>query len=254
MAELFEILTGAASAWGWAWIVGAAFLAGFLRGFVGFGGALAVVMTLSVVLGPLAAVAISFLSGFPATLQLLPVAWRESERAFVIPFGLATFIGAPLGAWVLVSSDPAIIKIGISIFVLVMVLMLHRNWRFGGATGSLYLFVAGAASGFVQGVAGIGGPPAVVVALSRPGAAPRQRANVIGAVTALSCCAFPPLWYNGLFTREVVVISVAVFPLYVAGTWVGSRYFSRQGQQHFRSAALVLLAVMGVTTLILAIV
>jgi uncharacterized protein len=253
MAELFEILLSAASIWGWAWIVGAAFLAGFLRGFVGFGGALAVVMTLSVVLGPLAAVPISFLSGLPSTIQLLPVAWRESERAFVIPFGLATFFGAPLGAWVLVSTDPAIIKVAISIFVLIMVLMLHRDWRFGGATGAAYLISAGAAAGFIQGVAGIGGPPAVVVALSRPGAAIRQRANVIGGVTALSFCAFPPLWYNDLFTRDVVVISAAVFPLYVVGTSVGSRYFSSRGQQHFRSAALLLLAGMGVTTLVLAV-
>ncbi|MFT6583205.1 MAG: sulfite exporter TauE/SafE family protein [Alphaproteobacteria bacterium] len=253
MADFVEILLSAASLWAWVWIAGAALLAGFLRGFVGFGGALVVVMTLSVVLGPLAAVPISFLSGLPSTIQLLPVAWRESERAFVVPFGLATFFGAPLGAWVLVSADPAIIKIAISVFVLIMVLMLHRDWRFGGATGAPYLAAAGAAAGFIQGVSGIGGPPAVVVALSRPGAAPRQRANVIGAVTALSFCAFPPLWYNDLFTRDVVVISVAVFPLYVAGTWVGSRYFSRQGQKHFRSAALLLLAGMGVTTLVLAI-
>ena len=114
-------------------------------------------------------------------IQLLPNGAHFAERPYVIPFGLASFAAAPLGAWVLVSIDPEIMKMAISIFVLVMVVMLYRGWRLPDRPGWALLLGAGAAAGFVQGAASVGGPPAVVVALSRAGTTQRQRANVIGA-------------------------------------------------------------------------
>jgi uncharacterized membrane protein YfcA len=238
---------------GLALIVGTVLLAGFLRGFVGFGAALVIVMVVSLVLGPLVAVPIASLTGLPAMFQLLPNAIRFSERSFVVPFGLATFLAAPLGTWVLVSVEPAAMKIGISAFVLVMVAMLYRDWRPVRRPGPAVLLGAGAVAGLVQGSAGVGGPPAVAVALSRPGTAQQQRANVIGAVTALSLCSLIPLWYHGLFTRDVIVVSVALVPVYVGATWVGTRFFSLRGHRHYRNAALLTLAVIGVLTLALAV-
>ena len=160
-------------------------VAGFVRGFVGFGSSLIIVMVLSIVVGPPAAVGIAGLSGLAPVMQLLPNAVRYSERSFVGPFGLSTFIAAPIGTSVLVAADPAIMKIIISLFVLVMVVMLYREWRPRGAEKPGFLMLAGLASGIVQGASGVGGPPAVAIALSREGTAQTQRANVIGATTAL---------------------------------------------------------------------
>ena len=70
-------------------------LAGFIRGFLGFGAALINVMVLSLVVGPHAAVPISSLTGLAATLHLLPVAVRHAERGFVVPFSIAAFIARP---------------------------------------------------------------------------------------------------------------------------------------------------------------
>ena len=225
MLDSLAALTGPLSYSGLALMAGVVLLAGFIRGFVGFGAALIIVMALSVVLGPRAAVPIAVLSGLPSMIQLLPNAVQFAERPFVIPFGLASFAAAPLGAWVLVSLDPEVMKMAISVFVLVMVVMLHRGWRLPDRPGSALLLGAGAAAGFVQGAASVGGPPAVVAALSRAGTAQRQRANVIGAVSALNICAVVPFWLYGLFTREVIVISLAIIPLYTGATWVGARFF-----------------------------
>ena len=230
----------------------AACFAGFLRGFLGFGGALVIILVLNVVLGPLAALPIACLSGMPSTLQLLPVAVRLSERAFVLPFGLSSFAVAPLGTWILVSVDPAVMKIAISTMVLVLVAMLYRGWRFAAGSSVPALMVAGSLTGLVQGSAGVGGPPAVAMALSRPGSAEQQRANVIGVVTALSLCALVPMWYNGLFTAKVIVLSLAIVPIYSATTWFGARYFSAGGTKHYRSSALVFLAFVGLVTLVIA--
>ena len=252
MLESLEALIGPMSYSGLALMAGIVVLAGFIRGFVGFGAALIIVMTLSVTLGPLAAVPIAVLSGLPSMIQLLPNAVRFAERRFVIPFGLASFAAAPFGAWVLVSLDPAVIKMATSAFVLAMVAMLHRGWRLARRPGPAVLLAAGAAAGFVQGAASVGGPPAVVIALSSTGTAQQQRANVIDAVSALNICAMIPLWLFGLFTAQVIVISLAIFPLYAGATWLGARFFAQSGQRHFRNAALLTLAVIGVLTLALA--
>lgn len=253
MPGSLEALIGPVSYSGLALMAGTVLLAGFIRGFVGFGAALIIVMVLSVTLGPLTAVPIAVLSGLPSMVQLLPTAVRFAERPFVIPFGLASLAAAPLGAWVLVSVDPAVMKMATSSFVLAMVVMLHRGWRFARHPGPAVPLGAGVAAGFVQGAAGVGGPPAVAAALSRAGTAQQQRANVIGAVTALNICALVPLWRYGLFTREVIVISLAIIPLYAGATWVGARFFSRRGHRYFRNAALLTLAVIGLLTLALAV-
>lgn len=234
-------------------IAGAAtFAGGFMRGFVGFGGALISILVVSVLIGPRAAVAIAAISGLPAMLQLLPAAIRHSERAFVVPFALATFVAAPLGTMVLVSLDPALMKMAIAGFVLFMVAMLWRGWSLPAGSGTGGIVAAGAAAGFIQGSTGVGGPPAVAVALARPGPAEQQRANTIGAVSGLNLCALIPLWFYGLFTPQVIIYAGVMSPLYSLGTWLGSRYFAKGGDRYFRNAALLLLATIGAVTLTIA--
>ena len=231
-------------------ITGGIFFAGFIRGFVGFGASLIIVLVLSLILGPHKAVPIAALSGLPSMLQLLPTAIKHSEKAFVLPFGIAAFFAAPLGTWVLVIVDPELMKIYISSFVLIMVYFLYRNWRFSKAERPAFIIGIGAASGLIQGAAGVGGPPAVVLALSRLSNAEKQRANVIGAVTTLNICSLIPLWHYDFFSPDVVAISIFIFPLYVLATWLGARFFSIFGQDYFRNAALLILACIGITTLI----
>ena len=230
----------------------AALVGGFMRGFVGFGGALISILVVSLLIGPRAAVAIAALSGLPAMFQLLPTAIRLSERGFVVPFALATFLAAPLGTLVLVTIEPALMKMAIAGFVLFMVAMLWRGWSLPAGAGRYGIVFAGAVSGFIQGSAGVGGPPAVAVALARPGTPEQQRANTIGAVSGLNLCALVPLWLYGLFTPQVWLFSLVMFPLYSGATWLGQRYFDKGGQRHFRNSALLLLAAIGVITLAIA--
>jgi uncharacterized protein len=233
--------------------VSAVFFAGFLRGFVGFGAALIITMVFSVIYGPTMAVPIATLSGLPATLQLLPAARRDADPAFVLPFGLAAFVAAPLGAWILVSLDATVMRMLISLFVLAMVMLLYAEWRALAVSGRRACAGAGAIAGFVQGASSVSGPLAVLVALSRPGATRQQRANVIGVVTSLNLCGLIPFAYHGLFTLEVAIISVAIIPIYSAATWLGACFFSGRGHRFFRNAALLAMALISLTTFSLAV-
>ena len=246
MLEGFDLAVGPE----WIALIGAAaFAGGFIRGFVGFGGAVLLILAVSAVIGPREAVAIAALSGLPPMLQLLPAAVREADRSFAVPYGLASFIGAPLGTWMLVSIDPDMMKIAIAVFVLAMVLVLQRSSGLRIGSNRLAFAGAGAVAGWIQGIAGVAGPPTVAIALARGGTVQQQRANVIGAITPLNFCALPPLWWYGLFTREVVLLALLLIPLYSLGTWLGQRYFSEQGQRFYRKAALAALSAIGLLTL-----
>jgi len=228
----------------------AVMIAGLLRGFVGFGAALISIPIFSLVLGPHAAIAVNNVMGLPAVFQLLPEAVRRAERSFVLPMAIATFLATPIGTWVLVAADPALMTIAISALVLCMVAILGSGWRLKGRVGIGKLIAAGIAGGLVQGVAGVGGPPVVAVALSRPGEASQQRANVLALMTAVSLSSVLPLLYYGLFTRQTVIIGLVLIPVYSAATALGARYFALGGQRHYRRAALATLTAIAIATLI----
>lgn len=228
----------------------ATFVGGFMRGFVGFGGALVALPVIALAYDPRIAVAAMSVMGIPSILQLLPEAVRTSERPIVIPISVAIFLSAPLGTLVLVSVSPQLMKIVISGLVVFMVAMLMRGWRLEQEVKLPVLIGAGIASGIVQGAAGIGGPPAVAVMLSRDGTPAQQRGNVLAAMTAVSTAALLPLWFFGVLTQHALIIGLMLAPIYVGSTVLGSRYFALGGARHFRSAAMLTLVTIGVVTLL----
>jgi uncharacterized membrane protein YfcA len=233
-------------------VCAAVFIGGFMRGFVGFGAALVAVPVLSLAYGPRLAVAAMTVVGIPTLLQLLPDAIRTSERSIVVPISIAILLSTPIGTWILVSVSPALMKIVISALVVLLVAMLARGWRLEGEVSRPVLVGAGVAGGLIQGTAGIGGPPVVAVALSRPGTPVQQRGNVLALMTAISISSLLPLLYYGLFTRQSIAIGLLLLPIYGGSILLGSRYFARGGQRHYRNAALIMLGFIGTATLIAA--
>jgi uncharacterized membrane protein YfcA len=227
-------------------------LAGFLRGFIGFGAALVSIPVISLVFGPQLALPIVTIMGIPSVLQLLPDAVRHSELPIVMPISFAVFLGTPIGTLVLVSVDPDLMKIVISLLVILMVGFLTLGWQLNQQVHPSILLLSGFTGGLIQGAAGIGGPPVVAIALSRAGSPDRQRGNVLAVMTAIVLSSVLPLYYYGLITLQVIAIGLVLFPIYSISTWIGSRYFGTGGRHHFRRAALFVLAVIGISTLIAA--
>ena len=229
-------------------VAGAAILGGFMRGFVGFGGALALVPVLALALGPKLAVAVASIVGLPSVFQLLPEAIRQAERKLVLPAAVATLAGAPLGSLVLVSVEPRLMTASIGVLVIAMALATWRPWPAAFARRAWVPIAAGAVSGMLQGAAGVGGPPSVAVALARGGEPRQQRGNVLGLLTTIATGGAISHWWFGLFTQQAAVLAAFLLPLFFGATWAGSRFFAMGGQRHFRVAALGVLLVIGVAT------
>ncbi len=231
-------------------VIGAAVLGGFMRGFVGFGGALALVPVLSLVLGPKTAVAVASLVGLPSVVQLLPEAVRAADRKLVLPAGVAIMIGAPLGSLILTSVNPRLMTAGIGIAVMAMALATWYGVTPRVAAKPWVPILAGLVSGMLQGAAGVGGPPSVAVAVARGGETRQQRANVLGLVGFIAVSGAVSHLSFGIFTKQALVLALVLIPLFLGSTWAGSRFFSTGGQRHFRSSALLLLLGIGLAAVI----
>ncbi|MEM6498832.1 MAG: sulfite exporter TauE/SafE family protein [Pseudomonadota bacterium] len=249
MTGSLEQFIGPVSDAGVAIVLVTVIIAGFLRGFLGFGGALIIIMVVNVVVGPQFAVPLACLAGLPPTLQLLPAAIRHSDRSFALPFGSMSLLMVPVGTLALVKLDPGLMKIIVSGVVLAMVLLLYQGWTFRQKANRSVVLTAGAVTGLIQGATGVAGPLVVAAAMAIPGEPEKQRANVIGAITFLSFFPAVPLWYHGMFTREVVIASLAIIPIYMITTWIGVRYFSGQGHRIYRLATLIALTMISLVTL-----
>ena len=80
-----------------------ALLAGGLKGFTGFGGALVMTPFFVAVYGPRFAVPLIVLLESGANLLLVRKAWARAERRRSLLLGLVCLASTPLGVWVLVS-------------------------------------------------------------------------------------------------------------------------------------------------------
>src|SRR5215831_14487349 len=87
-----------------------AFLAALARGFSGFGSALIFVPLASTAIGPQAAAPLLLLIDGVTAVGLVPNAWRHADKRDVGTMSIGALAGIPLGAWILVKSDPLLIR------------------------------------------------------------------------------------------------------------------------------------------------
>src|SRR3546814_613976 len=107
----------------------------------------------------------------------------------------------------------------------------------------------GVASGVLNGVSGLGGPPSVfyaVVTGMRPEVARATLIFYFGAVSGLTAAM---LTASGLVNADVVIAAVTVAPGLLLGGYAGEAAFRRLGAGHFRHATMGLLILSGLLAL-----
>ena len=107
-----------------------AFCGGFMRGFTGFGGPL-LVLPVMAIFQPAATAAASVLCmDIFANVQMLPSARAHWSGRVLLPMGVGTLIGLPIGTHALVSLDPLLMRHAISLVVLLGAAALMLGWRY----------------------------------------------------------------------------------------------------------------------------
>jgi uncharacterized membrane protein YfcA len=228
-------------------------LGGFLRGFLGFGAALLIVPVLSALFGPEKALVITYFMEIPTIIYLMPNALKNGDVKTITPIILALFCTIPIGIYFLITIDPEIVKIVISILVLAMVALLASGWKPKGEIKLWTMISFGGLSGLINGAAGVGGPPFVTALMARNDSPERTRGNIILALSCMSLLTTGNYLYNGLVTVDLIILSSVAAPIYVGSTWIGSQYFNASGSTYFRKGALIMLALISVVTIVLSV-
>jgi uncharacterized membrane protein YfcA len=227
-----------------------AVIAGFVRGFSGFGAALILAPGFTLVMPAQDAVVMTVLLNFSTVTQLLLPALRRVEWREMGPMGLAGAIGVPLGSVLLLVVDDATLRRAIGAVVLVFSIVMLAGWRYRGGLSLAKTMLAGGLGGVLTGSAGVGGPPVILYLLSGERPLADSRAAFIVFFAILQVVALPVFFMSGLISWELVGRTALLVPLYLAATQLGAYLFTRSSEQLARRLALGVLVVIGVATVL----
>ncbi|MEW2918110.1 sulfite exporter TauE/SafE family protein [Ruegeria sp. ANG10] len=230
-----------------------AFVAGWVKGMVGFAMPMILVSGLSMFLPPDLAIAGLILptlvtNVFQALREGVPAAVSAIKQFRI--FLLVGFVFLALGAQV-VSAVPAstfLLMIGLPVTVFALFQVLGMQLTLSKPSARVEVGI-GAIAGFVGGMSGIWGPPTVayLTALNTPKAVQMRVQGVIyglGAVALLLAHLG-----SGILRAETAPFSAALIVPAVFGMWVGLQLQSRIDQVLFRRVTLLVLLVAGLNLL-----
>ncbi|PRZ41463.1 hypothetical protein CLV47_10910 [Antricoccus suffuscus] len=174
--------------------------------------------------------------------------WSHVQWRSVIVVTLASFVGIPIGLYVLATFDEHLLNAVIAVVVLVFAAII----AFGLTVprGPRTEIVAGVSSGVLLASTGMNGPP-LVAAFQAMGLSPRSfRATLQAAFTVQIIIVVIGFVLTDQFTGQSVTVAATAIPALVIGWFLGDKLFHRLTGPHFRRLVLGTLVVSGVLTLI----
>jgi len=234
------------------------FAAGIVRGFAGFGFSAITVAGMSLVVSPALVVPAIFALEILASLSQLRGIARDVDMPWLSWLMLGNLICIPIGVALLAWLPETPLRLLIGALLMAAALLLR-----GGAHVTLVptrgvRLAAGLASGFINGVAAIGGI-AIAVMLSTTKMAPAAlRATLIALllfsdVVSLACAALMPSAAHAsgtLLGPDTLKWALWLAPAMLAGIWYGQRSFKGVSPVQFRKHVLNLLIALATVSVV----
>lgn len=227
----------------------AGFMAGGVRGYSGFGSGMVMVPLLALMWGPVDAIAVTVGTGIIGSAPLAASSIRKANWTTLTPLMITALFFVPVGGMMLVVLDPVIVKRIIAVLILTAALVQISGWKYTGPSGLAAGGIAGAISGWANGISAVGGPPSVMYLISLPDTPAVQRANITLTIYAHGLLLTLTLLLNGRFVLTSIMWSALILPSYFLGTWSGAKAFHVFPERIFRWVVLTMLV--GLSLLIL---
>lgn len=212
-----------------------------LRGFTGFGFALAAVPALTLVATPVEVVPCVMVLQVVAGVQLIGRTWQDVDWKAVRPLLVTALIGTPLGTIALdgIPADPMRALIGVIVLGAVAVLLAgvraHREPALATRLG------IGALSGLLNGSTAMAGPPVILYFLATQRSAASSRASLLTYFFVLSVAGSLSVAAAGLVTWRTLLLAALMFPALTIGNALGDRLFTRAPSELYRRVAIAVL-------------
>lgn len=223
------------------WLAVASLIAGFVRGYSGFGFSALLIASASLVTNPLNFVAVVVILEMMMSVQAAKLAGPDVDWRRVGWLLGGAAIGLPLGLWILTGVSDNTARAVISGYVLLMCAVLMVGWRLRAEVAGPINGVAGIVSGLAN-APGMGGLPVAAFFAAQPISAATFRATLVAYFPILDLYSAPLYFWHGLITWDTLWASLIILPLTFLGNWLGGRHFFNTDPQDFRRFAILLLA------------
>ena len=162
---------------GISWIIAAAFIAGIVRGFAGFGTAMIFLPIASQYLNPFAAIAALTVMDLFGPLPIVRSAWRDAHKKDLFRLFVGMSVVLPFALWVLAQLDPIVFRYIVSGIALFMLVTLFFGLRYSGTIRAKWVYLIGGCAGLTGGLTGVPGPPVIIFYMASPHGPSVIRAN-----------------------------------------------------------------------------
>ncbi|MGH3391349.1 MAG: TSUP family transporter [Actinomadura sp.] len=224
---------------------GIVMLGASVQRLAGVGFALVAVPALVLLLGPADGVLLSNCATAAICAVGLASGWRQIRPGPMVPLVVASACTVPTGVWVAARLPEAVLLVGMGALVCVAVLPIMWGTRLPALHGTKGALAAGAASGFMNSSAGVGGPAVSLYAVNAGWTVREFVPNahfhgVVVNVLSVGARGMPQL------TMPVWLLAAAGI---TAGAVIGKVLADRVPERRARSLVLLLALAGGLTTL-----
>ncbi|WP_245306196.1 sulfite exporter TauE/SafE family protein [Roseovarius aestuariivivens] len=225
-----------------AFLAGACFLAALVRGFSGFGSGLVYLPLAAQVLTPFQALTTIVIFDLFGPIPILRRAARSCEARDLVRLLTGLVVALPLGLFALTLVPAEVFRYAVSAVALTLLVCLVSGLRYHGALTPPLVYTTGGLSGFLQGVAGLPGPPVILLYMASTRPVQVVRANTLLFLFATDVVLLPMLALFGRLDPSALVLGAALVVPNLLGGLLGARLFRPEYERVYRTIAYTIIA------------
>ncbi|OAN68420.1 hypothetical protein A8B83_03190 [Rhodobacteraceae bacterium EhC02] len=234
---------------GLGWLIAGTVLAGFVRGFSGFGTALVFMPVAGQLMSPIWALTVLVVMDLFGPIPNLPRARRDGNPREVALLCVAMILALPLGLMVLTSIRPELFRYAVSTLALLVPVLLLAGLRYRGPLSAPILLGTGGLSGFLGGVVGVPGPPVILLYLASTRLAAQVRANILIYLFIFDIVLIAVLALQDRLEAVPVILGLLLALPVMLANMAGAAIFRPERERLYRAAAYVVIAAAAISGL-----
>ena len=217
------------------------FFAGLIRGFSGFGLSAFVMSLALTIIPPIELIPVCWWMEFVASVFMIRNGWKDSDKKTSIILWLGAVFGLPIGIALTTILDFQTSKIVALVLILILALILLRNFKIQFLSTSVGTISSGVFAGVATGLASIGGMIVAIYVLASQSSARRVRASIVLYIflNSVTTCIFLILF--DVMDHKAFVRGVLLAVPSSIGVVLGSILFMQKLEKYYRPFSLGLL-------------
>ena len=217
------------------------FFAGLIRGFSGFGLSAFVMSLALTIIPPIELIPVCWWMEFVASVFMIRNGWKDSDKKISVILWLGAVFGLPVGIALTTILDFQTSKIVALVLILILALILLRNFKIQFLSTSVGTISSGVFAGVATGLASIGGMIVAIYVLASQNSARRVRASIVLYIflNSVTTCIFLILFDvmdHKAFERGILLAVPSSI-----GVVLGSILFMQKLEKYYRPFSLGLL-------------